>query len=183
MSSTRFLRFGIVVVAAVLAGAIGFAFAGAGIDAVDEALIEAPPAEVYEALIAEAAGRTSWWAPYWRAAVRGDGAPDRVGSIMDITVQLPGAKRVVRMVGRTEEAVPGRLIRIEYIDGDYVGEVVLTLEPEGGGTRVRVRFDTQPTRWTLRLLSPIVRKGHSAVMRAGFTGLAEHLRRATPAVR
>src|SRR5690606_32246682 len=140
------------------------------------------PAEVYEALIAEAAGRTSWWAPYWRAAVRGDGAPDRVGSIMDITVQPPGMSRVVRMVGRTAEAVPGRRIRIEYIEGDYVGEVVLTLEPEGGGTRVRVRFDTTPTRWTLRLLSPVVRRGHSAVMRAGFTGLAEHLRGATAPV-
>src|SRR5690606_40005740 len=112
-----------------------------------------------------------------------DGAPDRVGSVMDIAVQLPGAKRVVRMVGRTEEAVPGRLIRIEYIEGDFVGEVVVTLEPEDGGTRVRFRFDTEPTRWTLRLLSPVVRKGHSAVMRAGFTGLAEHLRRATAAVR
>ena len=55
MSSARFLRLGIVVVAAVLAGSIGFALAGSGIDVVVETWIDAPLDEVYEALIDEAA--------------------------------------------------------------------------------------------------------------------------------
>lgn len=176
MSSARFLRVGIVVVAAVLAGAIGFAFAGGGIEVVEVALVNAPPSAVYAAIVDEAAGRTSWWRPYWRAEVRGDVPPDRVGSIMDISIRPPGRDQTVRVVARTAEVVPGRRIRVEYIGGDFVGEGMLTLEPEGEGTRVRIRLDARPTHWLPRLLSPVVRKNHSAVMRSGFAALDEHLR-------
>jgi len=179
VSSARFLRLGIVVVAAVLAGSIGFALAGSGIDVVVETWIDAPLDEVYEALIAEAEGTTAWGAPHWRAEVRGGLPPDRVGGLMEITVRPSSQDQTVRMMARTAEVVPGRLIRFEYIEGDFLGEGVLTLEPERKGTRVVFRFAARPTSWKLKVLSPVVKRSHSAAVRAGFAELERHLGRAT----
>jgi len=182
VSSARFLRLGIVVVAAVLAGAIGFSL-GSDTAIVVQTLIAAPRDKVYEALIAEAEGRTRWGAPYWRAEVRGSLPPDRVGGLMDITVRPSGADRPVRMTARTAEVVPGRLIRIEYIEGDFVGNGVLELEPEDDGTRLVFRFAARPTSWKLRVLSPVVKRSHSAAARAGFAALEQHLSRTATPVR
>jgi len=181
VSSARFLRLGIVVVAAVLAGAIGLSL-GSDISIVVETLIDAPGDKVHEALIAEAEGKTRWGEPYWSAEVRGSLPPDRVGGLMDITMRPSGTDRTVRMTARTAEVVPGRLIRFEYIEGDFVGSGVLELQPEGNGTRLVFRFAARPTSWKLRVLSPVVKRSHTAAARAGFAALEAHLSQAASRV-
>ena len=55
-------------------------------DVLDEATITAAPAEVVEALLDEAAGRSHWWQPYLRMRQRGDRPPTEIGAVVDITV-------------------------------------------------------------------------------------------------
>ena len=55
-------------------------------DVIDEAIINAEPAIVYETLLAEYAGRTNWWMPHLEAKVRDGRAPDEPGALVEITV-------------------------------------------------------------------------------------------------
>ena len=147
----------------------------AEIDVVDEAIIDADPTTVYEALLDEVKGSTNWWMPHWEATPRGDTSAGQVGGIVDITVRHAGT---TRFTAKTTEVIENQLIRVEFVEGDLVGEGEWTFEPENGRTRIRFRWKVRPNRLLPKLMSRFIDIGkvHSEVMQAGFEGLSEYLK-------
>lgn len=80
-------------------------------------------------------------------------------------------------IARTIEVIPGRMLRLQYVEGDIRGEGTWTLEPEGNQTRLRFRWCVRPHRLLFRLLAPFVDFGrtHSEVMQVGFVRLDRYL--------
>jgi hypothetical protein len=112
--------------------------------------------------------------PDLEAEPRGTAPADRVGALTDVTVHRLGTPL---FTARTVEAVPGQILRVQYVEGDIRGEGTWTLEPEGTQTRLRFRWRVRPYRWVFRLLAPFVDFGrmHSEVMQIGFVRLGQYL--------
>jgi uncharacterized protein YndB with AHSA1/START domain len=144
------------------------------VDVLDEALINAPPNAVFRALIDQASGKAPWWLPDLEAEPRGTTQADRVGALTDVTVHRLGTPH---FTARTVEAVPGQILRVQYVEGDIRGEGTWTLEPAGTQTLLRFRWRVRPHRWMFRLLAPFVDFGrmHSEVMQIGFVRLSQYL--------
>jgi uncharacterized protein YndB with AHSA1/START domain len=147
----------------------------AEIDVVDEAIIDADPATVYKALINEVKGSTHWWMPYWESKPRGDITVGQVGAITDITAHSAGT---TKFTVKTTEIIENKLIRVEFVEGDFLGDGEWTLVPENGKTKIRFRWKVRPNRFLTKLMSRFVNIGkiHSKVMQAGFEGLNKYLK-------
>ncbi len=145
-------------------------------DVVDEAVINADPATVYNAFLDEVKGSTNWWEPHWNAKSRGIIPTNQVGNILDITVRRPGKK--LRFSTKTTEIIENQFIRVEYIEGDFLGDGEWTFEPENGKTKIRFRWRARPNSLLLKLISRFIdiEKGHSEVIQAGFEGLNKYLK-------
>jgi len=86
-------------------------------DVVDEATIAAAPAEIVQALLDEAAGRSQWWQPQLRMRQRGTRPPTEIGAIVDIIISGGGlAQRwaTVRFSGRVTAFEPDRRLALDY---------------------------------------------------------------------
>jgi uncharacterized protein YndB with AHSA1/START domain len=144
-------------------------------DVVDEAVLAADPATVFQALLDEAMAITRWWLPHLEMKPRGGTPPNQVGGVVDITIHRPGKPS---FAARTAEIVQNERCRVEYVEGDFSGGGTWTVEPIGNQTRLRYHWQARPTRLLFRLLSPFIDMGkmHSEVMKAGFGGLDEYLR-------
>jgi len=104
----------------------------ASISVIDEAYIDATPADVY-AVIADYNGMNSWFAQCKCTVLEGD-SPISVGSLIRHEV---GEKRVLtRFTRRIDALQENTRIEESYIDGDLIGTGVWTFTPEGGGTRL-----------------------------------------------
>jgi uncharacterized protein YndB with AHSA1/START domain len=143
-------------------------------DLVDEAVIAAPPDRVFRALVDYCAGKADWWKPHLRARMRGDVPPDEVGGVIDVRV---GRLGLTRFANRTLEVVPGSLLRLAYIEGAFAGEGTWRFEPDAGGTRLSLRWNTRPGTRLMRVASRLmdVSKVHRKVMVAGFAAIRRHL--------
>jgi hypothetical protein len=143
------------------------------IDVMDEALIGAGPAVVYQAILDELTGKTHW-SPYVEMKPRGEIPANQVGGIVDITVHRPGTPK---FTSKTIEVIENKMVRFEYVEGDYSGEGQWTLEPMDDSTQVRFRWHVQPRRWLLRMLAPFIDIGkiHSEIMKFDFEGLSRHV--------
>ena len=143
------------------------------IDVTDEALIRAGPAVVYQAILDELTGKTHW-SPYVEMKPRGEIPANQVGGIVDITVHRPGTPK---FTSKTIEVIENKMVRFEYVEGDYSGEGQWTLEPTDDSTQVRFRWRVQPRRWLLRMLAPFIDIGkiHSEIMKFDFEGLNRHV--------
>jgi uncharacterized protein YndB with AHSA1/START domain len=145
-------------------------------DVLDEATIAATPAEIVQALLDEAAGRSQWWQPYLRMRQRGDRPPTEIGAVVDITVNGGGlAQRLatVRFSGRVTAFEPERRLVLDYFDGDFRGTAEWTLTPAGAGhTHIAVRWMTEP-HGGIRLLARFadVAAINSSVMQQGFRAI------------
>jgi uncharacterized protein YndB with AHSA1/START domain len=149
-------------------------------DVLDEATIAATPAEVVQALLDEAAGRSQWWQPSLRMRQRGDTPPTEIGAVVDITINGGGglAQRwaTVRLSGRVTAFEPERRLVLEYFDGDFRGTAEWTLSPAGPGrTHITVRFMADP-HGGLRLRARFadVPSINSSVMQEGFRAIERH---------
>lgn len=142
--------------------------------AVDEAIIHAAPSVVFRALLDECAGVTHWWAPHVRVTPVSDPPFDHVGATARSAVRDGVTAHFLWRIAAIE---PDRLIRIEYAEGDLVGEGTLTMEPVAEGTLLRYDWHTQTNSWRAHILAPILDMGkrHSAVMERGFEGLDAYL--------
>lgn len=146
-------------------------------DRIDEAVIDAPPAAVWEALISEFRGAAAWWVPHNTYVLR-SGAPDEVGGEVEVTVHTRGVDRgglKLRFLARTRAVEPARLLEVEYVSGVFRGTSGFRLTPLDGGdrTRLAMHFQGRPHGW-LRLLSGVapLDQEHSAGTQAAFTSLA-----------
>jgi len=155
----------------------------ARIDVVDEAIIDADRSRVFKALIDEANGRTHWWMPYWEAKPRDEKGFSQKGSAIDITTHRSGtpksSTRGTKFSARITEVIEGKLLKVDFFDGDFLGNGEWNFEPIDGKTKVRYRWNVVPHRWTYRVLAPFVKakmgKMHSDIMQEGFKGLNRYL--------
>jgi uncharacterized protein YndB with AHSA1/START domain len=145
------------------------------IDVTDEAVIDAPPAEAYKAILDEYAGVTNWFMPILKYNLRGD-MPIREGSIVDITINPEG---------RVKSKVSEKMIKLveaksieEEVAGDFVGNREWTFEPTAEGkTKVQCHFCVRTTTLSASVISPFVNIGkmHSDAMQKGYKALNSYL--------
>ena len=145
-------------------------------DVFDEAIINAKPEIVYEALLAEYSGKTNWWLPHVEAKMREGSTVDQTDALLDITVH---GKISIRFTTKTVETKKNELWRAEYVDGAFRGEGIWKLEAANGNTKLSYRWRYRPSGMLLRLFAPIINipTKHSEVMKAGFAALNEYLKK------
>ncbi|WP_405783699.1 SRPBCC family protein [Streptomyces sp. NBC_00859] len=150
-----------------------------GYDLIDEAVVDAPPQAVWEALIAEFRGAARWWVPANTFAVV-RGAPDEVGGEVAVTVHTKGVDKggpKIRFTSRTRAVEPGRLLSVDYVEGVFRGTSDFVVEPlQGGRTRVGMHFVGRPHGW-LKLLAKVADIGaeHSTGTSEAFVRLGRIL--------
>jgi len=145
---------------------------------VDEAIIDADPSAVFQALIDESHGRTHWWMPSLEAKPRGGNPNGEEGSIIDLTVHRFGTPK---LTVRVTNVVEGRALTWDVFEGDSRGAGEWTFEPVAPGkTKVVFKWDVVPKRLLYRIFpSSMLARVHSGVMRAGFEGMNRYLTRRT----
>ncbi|WP_406134639.1 SRPBCC family protein [Streptomyces sp. NBC_01089] len=155
-----------------------------GYDLIDEAVVDAPPQAVWEALIAEFRGAARWWVPANTFAVV-SGSPDEVGGEVAVTVHTKGVDKggpKLRFTSRTRAVEPGRLLSVDYVDGVFRGTSDFVVEPlDGGRTKVGMHFVGRPHGW-LKLLARVADIGaeHSAGTSEAFVRLGRVLAEDSP---
>lgn len=145
-------------------------------DLIDEAVIDAPPDVVWDALIAEFRGGARWWVPANTFAA-GSGSPDEVGGEVRVTVHTKGVDKggpKLRFTSRTTAVERGRRLTVEYVEGVFRGPSDFLLEPLDGGRRTRLgmHFRGRPHGW-LKVLAKVADIGaeHSKATSAAFATL------------
>ena len=149
-------------------------------DVVNEAVLEASPAEIIAAYAVEMAGRSSWWLPYLRARVRDQVEFPQVGAVLDVKVSTrPGGidrRDATKLTTRVTAYEPGRRV-VEAMDGPFRGEQEITLIPvDESHTRISERWRANPAgMWRLVMRFFDVEARHSTVEQAGFKAMGEYI--------
>ncbi|MDV2979898.1 alpha/beta fold hydrolase [Pseudarthrobacter oxydans] len=127
----------------------------AGYNLVDQAVIAAPPAKVWEALIAELSGASGWWNEknsFTPTHLR----PGTEGALTEIAVRPNGMGKPgpeLRFTAKTTRVVPAELLRMDYVKGNFSGSGTFRLRPAGHGrTSLSMEFRASPEGW-LKLLA------------------------------
>lgn len=152
---------------------------------IDQAVISAPPAQVWNALVAELNGAGCWWAQknsFTPMHLR----PDMGGGLTEITVRPNGVGKpgpVLRFTAKTTQVIPEELLHMDYVSGNFSGSGTFRLRavPEGR-TVLSMDFRANPEGW-LKLLARIKDVGaeHSLGTMAAFRELDRRLGPAGPA--
>lgn len=147
-----------------------------GYDIIDEAVVDAPPDLVWNALIAEFRGAATWWVPH-NTFTTLTGSPDQVGGQVQVTVHTRGVDHgglKLRFTAHTRAVKTGQHLEVEYTHGVFRGTSTFTLTPLQGGdrTHLAMHFNGRPHGW-LRLLARLADIGHqhSQATIAAFTNL------------
>lgn len=142
---------------------------------VDQAVIPAPPAQVWDALVAELSGAGLWWAEkntFAPTRLR----PDVEGGLTEMTVRPNGKGKpgpVLRFTSKTTGVVPQEFLRMDYVGGNFSGSGTFRLRAiEGGHTALSMDFRANPEGW-LKLLARVKDVGveHSLGAMAAFREL------------
>jgi uncharacterized protein YndB with AHSA1/START domain len=146
------------------------------IDVTDEAVIDAPPMEVYKAILTEFAGVTNWWLPYHGYKLRGELPIDHEGAIFDYIVFPKSRIASSKISAKVTRIVEAKIIELE-LAGDFVGTEEWTFEPTKGKTKLKIRIIAKTNMLKASLFSPLVNigKGHSDNMQKGFKALNSYL--------
>jgi uncharacterized protein YndB with AHSA1/START domain len=145
-------------------------------DVTDEAVINASPEAVFDAVTDVFAGKVNWWLPHLSSKLRSGASMGEVGALFDVTVHTMVP---LRFTGKTIEIQrPDRLV-VHYIGGAFQGEALWTFEKLKDGTNLRLRWQTHPSSLMTKLASLFVAidKGHSQVMQKGFANLNKFFKR------
>jgi hypothetical protein len=145
------------------------------IDAINEAVIDAPPMVVYKALLNEVAGVTHWWMPYMEFKLRGNIPIDHEGAIYDATIS-PTSRMNAKFSAKLTKIVEGKLIE-EEVAGCFIGTASWTFESIDGKTKAQHRFNARTNGLIYSIFSPFVdyKKNHSDIMEKGFKALNSYL--------
>jgi uncharacterized protein YndB with AHSA1/START domain len=152
-------------------------------DVIDEALIDAPPDEVFRAIVDLHDGKTDWWSPYHTMELRAGTTFAEVGAVVANTVRVRG-RFPIRFTTRTTEVVENKMIRVDYVGGAFRGKATWTFELVDDMTLLAQRWCTRPA-GMLRVAAPLlpVAKSHPDTMRVGFDRLRAFLAGTPPAER
>jgi uncharacterized protein YndB with AHSA1/START domain len=119
----------------------------AGYDIIDEKVIDAAPATVWQAVLAEFEGAHRWWTP-WVTFEPGDIPVDHVGGETRATIHTKGEHKGgprLRFTARTRSVDPGRELVADYVEGAFRGSATFTVAPaDGGGTVMTMRWQARP---------------------------------------
>ncbi|MDF1565130.1 MAG: hypothetical protein P1V51_18985 [Deltaproteobacteria bacterium] len=143
-------------------------------DVLNEAIIPAEPAAVYQAILAELRGDTHWWMPDWEAHLLPDSRPiEERGAVIDITVHHLGNPH---FKARVMEVRENQQIDLTFPEGDFIGYGEWILQPVPGGTRLKVHFVGTPHR-RLSVASLFLDLGRHEyrMMQDGLENLASYL--------
>lgn len=143
-------------------------------DVTDEAIIDASPDVVYNAVIDEMDGKTGWWMRHRSTKLRRGQSYGEVGALIDSTVH---GKLPIKFTTETIEVKNNEMIRVNYVEGALRGEGVWKFEILEGKTKLSYRWRTSPAGLLLRILAPLLpfERNHSNVMKAGYYRLTEFL--------
>jgi ribosome-associated toxin RatA of RatAB toxin-antitoxin module len=145
------------------------------IDVTDEAVLDAPPMEVYKTILDMYSGVALPWMPSTTGyKPRGD-KPICEGTICDVAIRGKGI--TLKITDKVTKIVEGKLIEMKC-SGDFVGTGMWTFEPtEDGKTKVQFRFNARTNRLLMSIFSPFVNlaKGHSDMMQEGFKAYNDYL--------
>ena len=138
-------------------------------DVTDEAIINASPDIVFNAVVNEACGITSWWMPYVSIKPRKEAACG-TGDLVDLTVN---GEPPVKFTSKTVEIINHKMIKGKYVEGAFRGEYVWTFENVDGFTKLSFHWRTRPAELLLQILAPFlpIEKNHSDTIQAGFKNL------------
>ena len=145
------------------------------VEVTDEAIIDAPPMEVYKAILDEYAGVTHWWMPYIEHKPRGDTPIGHEGAIYDEIAHGKGMS--VKFSEKITKLVEGKSIEVEQA-GDFTGTGKWTFEPTDGKTKIKFQVNVKTNKLIFSLIAPFVRdigKPHSDSMQKGFKACNEYL--------
>lgn len=144
-------------------------------DVTDEAIINASPEVVYNAVIDEHDGKTDWWVPRLSAKLREGDSYGKVGTLLDNTITVHG-NIPIKFITKTVEVKNNEMIRVNYVGGSFRGEGLWKFESLEGKTKLSYRWRTSPA-GLLRILAPFlpVAKSHSDITKAGFNNLSKFL--------
>jgi uncharacterized protein YndB with AHSA1/START domain len=145
------------------------------INVVDEAIIDADPSTVFQAILDELSGATNWWMPHAESTFRGNTETvNQPGAIIDITIHSTVTSTFAE---RFTDITPDQSIHVELFDGDFLGQSEWTFEPIDGKTKVTYRWNVASNRFLFTILSPFVNIGkiHSDTMQRGFQALNHYL--------
>jgi uncharacterized protein YndB with AHSA1/START domain len=146
------------------------------IDVTDEAVIEAPPIEVYKAVLDMYAGNAKWSPPSTIYKLRGDATTVSEGSIVDMTIH--GGRGVTfKVSGKFTKIEEAKLIE-EEVSGAFIGTGTWTFEPTTKGkTKLQYRFNARTNKLLFSVLSPFVNIGkkHSDMMQKEFKACNSYL--------
>jgi ribosome-associated toxin RatA of RatAB toxin-antitoxin module len=143
-------------------------------DVIDEAIIDADTATAYNTFLDEVRGLTDWWKPYWESKLRGDIPVGEVGAVVDITVRHAGT---TRFTAKVTEMIENQLIKVDFIEGEFLGDGEWTFEPVDGKTKVRFHWQVRANSLPIKLVDLFMDIGklHSEVIQAGYKGMNEYL--------
>jgi len=151
-----------------------------GYDIVDEKVIDASPATVWHAVLAEMRGARRWWTPHVTFEP-GTTPIDEVGGEARATIHTRGEdKRGLRLrfTARTRSVEPGRKLVADYVAGAFRGQGIFSVAPVGGGRALlTMRWVARPHGW-VRILAKVVNIGkeHSKTSQAALANLATLVR-------
>jgi hypothetical protein len=143
-------------------------------DVTEEALINASPEVVYNAIIDIYDGKTSWWMPDFSSRLCQGETSGTPGALYAVTIH---ALLPIKFKTKTVETKKAEMLRVEYVEGAFVGEGLWLFENVEGKTKISLRWRTNPGDWFMRMVAPFypIAKNHSSVMQAGFSKLEKFL--------
>jgi uncharacterized protein YndB with AHSA1/START domain len=140
---------------------------------VDEAVIDASPEKVFNAILDECAGLTHWWMPLYEIKPRADTPLRNTGMVSDVILR---GMSTLRFSWTLTGLAEGRSIEVAY-NGDFLATGEWVLEPVDGKTRVKYTWKGRPNKLLLSIgfMFMDTKKLHSDAIQHGFTGLNDYI--------
>lgn len=140
---------------------------------VDEAMIDASPDKVFNAVLDECAGTTHWWMPLYEIKQRADTPLRKTGMVSDVILHGRSTLRFSWTVTRIEE---NKSIEVTY-NGDFLATGEWVFEPADGKTMVKYIWKGRPNNLLLSIafLFMDTKKLHSESIQPGFKGLNDYI--------
>lgn len=141
---------------------------------VDEAMIDASPEQVFNAVLDEFAGVSHWWLPYFEVKPRAGTPLRRVGMVSDVKIRDIGTPRFTWAVTKIEE---GKSIGVDY-SGDFIGTGEWIFQPAEGRTKIKYIWTGRPKRLLFIIVFSTfmdIKKKHSTGFQRGFKSLNDYL--------
>ncbi len=139
----------------------------------DEAIINASPERVFNAVLDECAGITHWWMPLYEIRPRAGAPSKKIGMVSDVILRGMSTLRFSWTLARMAE---GRSIEVAY-NGDFLATGEWVFEPVEGKTRVKYIWKGRPNKLLLSIgfMFMDTKKVHSDAIQRGFKGLSDYI--------